>query len=53
MKIRNELGIVDGSTIAVEKVKNVVVLKKVDDDLLSQFKEGLEDLKARRIRRVA
>ena len=29
-----------------------MVNKKIDVDLINQFKEGLEDAKARRIRRV-
>ncbi len=28
-------------------------LKKIDTDLVRQFKEGLEDLKSERVRRVA
>lgn len=53
LKIRNELKIEEGSVIAIEKIKNMVVLKKIDIDLVDQFKEGLEDLKSGRVRRVA
>lgn len=52
-KIRDELEIVEGSIVAVEKMKNLVVIKKVDEDLVKQFKKGLEDLKSGRVRRVA
>jgi len=52
-KIRNELKMNEGSVIAIESVKGMVVLKKVDIDLVNQFKEGLEDLKSGRVRRVA
>jgi AbrB family looped-hinge helix DNA binding protein len=52
-KMRNELNMSEGSVIAIESMKNMVVIKKVDDDLVEQFKKGLEDLKAGRIRRVA
>mgnify|MGYP001252631320 FL=1 len=53
LKIRNELKIEEGSVMAMERIKNMVVLKKIDIDLVNQFKEGLEDLKAGKIRRVA
>ena len=35
------------------KARELEELKKVDWELVGQFKEGLEDLKAGRIRRVA
>ena len=53
LKIRNELKIEEGSVIAIERVKDMVCLKKIDIDLVNQFKEGLEDLKAGKIKRVA
>ena len=52
-KIRIELGIEEGSVLGVEKMKDMVILKKIDVDLVKQFKEGLEDLKSGRVRRVA
>ncbi len=52
-KIRVELGINEGSVLGVEKMKDMIILKKIDVDLVNQFKEGLEDLKSRRVRRVA
>ena len=52
-KIRIELGIEEGSVLGVEKMKDMVILKKIDLDLVSQFKQGLEDLKSGRVRRVA
>ncbi len=51
-KIRNELNIGEGSVLAIEKMKNIIVIKKIDIDLVNQFKEGLEDLKSGRVRRV-
>lgn len=51
-RIRNELNIDEGSVIAIEKMKDMVVIKKIDIDLVNQFKEGLEDLKSGRVRRV-
>jgi len=53
LKIRNELKMNEGSILGIEKMKDMVVIKKVDVDLVKQFKEGLEDLKSGRIRRVA
>jgi AbrB family looped-hinge helix DNA binding protein len=52
-KIRIELGISEGSVLGVEKMKDMIILKKIDMDLVRQFKEGLEDLKSGRVRRVA
>ena len=51
-RIRNELKIAEGSIMAIDNVKGMVILKKVDIDLVNQFKEGLEDLKSGRVRRV-
>ena len=51
-RIRNELKITEGSIMAIENVKGMVVLKKIDINLVNQFKEGLEDLKSGRVRRV-
>lgn len=53
LKIRNELKIGEGSIMAIEQVKGMVVLKKVDIDLKKQFRDSLEDLKAGKIKRVA
>ncbi len=53
LKIRKELEINKGSVIAIEKMKDVIVLKKIDVDLIKQFKKSLEDLKTGRINRVA
>ncbi|MDD5192293.1 MAG: AbrB/MazE/SpoVT family DNA-binding domain-containing protein [Candidatus Nanoarchaeia archaeon] len=52
-KIRIELGIEEGSVLGVEKMKDMVILKKIDLDLVRQFKEGLEDLRSGRVKRVA
>jgi len=53
LKIRKELKIKEGSILAIEKVKDAIVMKNVDMDLINQFKRSLEDLKAGRVRRVA
>ena len=54
LKIRNELKIAEGSVIAIEKIKDMVVLKKIEETpLIKQFEKSLEDLKFGRIKRVA
>ncbi len=52
-RIRKELEINAGSVLAVETMKDLVIIKKIDTDLIRQFKEGLDDLKSGRLRRVA
>ena len=52
-KIRRELGIEKGSVLGVEKMKDMVILKKIDFDLVKQFKNSLADVKAGKIKRVA
>lgn len=52
-KIRNELNIEEGSIMAIDKMKDMIIIKKIDTDLVNQFKEGLEDLKLGKVRRVA
>jgi antitoxin PrlF len=53
LKIRSQLGIDEGSVMAIDTTNEMIILKKVDMDLIKQFKEGLEDLKSGRVRRVA
>lgn len=53
LKIRNELGINEGSVVAMEKMNDMLMIKKIDTDLINQFKKGLEDVKAGKIRKVA
>ena len=50
LKIREALGIGKDSIIAVEKVNNVAVIKKIDDDLFNQIRKSLEDIKHGRIK---
>jgi len=51
--IRNDMAISEGTVIAIERINDMIVLKKIDVDLISQFKKSLEDVKAGRIKRVA
>jgi len=53
LKIRNELGMQEGSALAIEKMKDIVILKKIDLDLVKQFKNSLANVKAGKIKRVA
>ena len=52
-KIRTELEITEGSVIAIEKIRDLVIIKKIDNDLVSQFDKSLQDLKSGKIKRVA
>ena len=53
LKIRNELEIKQGSVLGVEKMKDMIILKKIDLDIEKQIREGLEDLKKGKIVRLA
>jgi len=52
-KIRNELNIEEGSVVAVERMKDIIVIKKIDIDLVAQFKRSLENVKLGKIKKVA
>jgi AbrB family looped-hinge helix DNA binding protein len=52
-KIRNELNMEEGSVVIIDKMKDMLVIKKIDENLVSQFKKGLENLKLGKIRRAA
>ena len=51
--IRNDMDISEGTVIAIERINDMIVLKKIDVDLVSQFKKSLEDVKTGKIKRVA
>ncbi len=53
LKIRKELGINAGSVMAIKKVNDVMVIKKMDTDLLKQFEKSLSNLKKGKIKKVA
>ena len=53
LKIRNQLGINEGSVLAIDTANEMVILKKIDIDLLKQFNNSLSDLKKSKIKRVA
>ena len=52
-KMRTNLGISNGSIIAIEEMKDVIVIKKVDEELVNQFKRSLQDVKLGKIKKVA
>lgn len=52
-KIRNELNIKEGSILVIDNMKDMIIIKKIDEDLVNQFKKSLEDLKSGKIKRVA
>jgi AbrB family looped-hinge helix DNA binding protein len=52
-RIREKLGIGAGSTIAVEIVNDMAVIKKIDVGIVRQFKSSLADLKSGKVRKVA
>ena len=49
-KIRDELKINEGSVVAIEKMKDLVVIKKIDTELVDKIKRSLEDIKHGRIK---
>lgn len=49
-KIREELGMEEGVVMGIEKVNDMVVLKKIDLDLVNQIKRSFEDIKHGRIK---
>ena len=52
-KIREQLNIEEGSVMALDVTDKMIVLKKIDEDLVNQFKKSLENLKSGKIKRVA
>lgn len=52
-RLRNELGLDEGVLIGIERLNDVVVMKKIDVDLIGQFENSLRDLKGGRVKRIA
>jgi len=52
-QLRNELGLNEGVLIGVERMNDMMIIKKMDVDLVKQFESSLEDLKKGKIVRVA
>ncbi len=53
LKLRNHLGINEGSIVGIQQVNDVLVIKKIDTDLVNQFEKSLSDLKQGKIKRIA
>lgn len=49
-KIRNEFEITKDSILALDKMKNHIIIKKVDSELINQIERSLKDIKAGRIK---
>jgi len=50
LKMRNELKLAEGSVIGIERVNDLVVIKKIDTNLVNQIKRSLENIKHGRIK---
>jgi AbrB family looped-hinge helix DNA binding protein len=49
-KIREQLKIEEGSVIAMDTADGMIILKKIDVNLVKQIKRSLEDIKHGRIK---
>lgn len=49
-KIRKEFEITKDSVLALDKMKDHIIIKKVDTELIDKIKRSLEDIKHGRIR---
>ncbi|MFH1917783.1 MAG: AbrB/MazE/SpoVT family DNA-binding domain-containing protein [Nanoarchaeota archaeon] len=49
-KIRKEFEITENSILAMDKVKNHIIIKKIDTELVDKIKKSLEDIKHGRIK---
>lgn len=49
LKVREQLALYEGAVMAVDIAEDMIVLKKIDVDLVSQIKRSLEDIKHGRI----
>ena len=50
-KIREQMNMDEGSIIVIEKVEDALMMKKIDESLVSQIKRSLEDVKHGRIKK--
>lgn len=49
-KIRKEFEITSDSILVLDKMKNHIIIKKIDTDLVDKIKRSLEDVKHGRIK---
>jgi len=52
-RIRKDLQLDEGAIIGIEKINDVAVLKKIDTELVVQFKKSLTSLKTGKVRKLA
>lgn len=51
--IRQELNLSEGSIVGMESLNEMIVIKKIDTDLVGQFKKSLLDLKSGKVKKLA
>ena len=51
--IRQELDLNEGSIVGMENLNGMIVIKKIDTDLVGQFKKSLLDLKFKKAKKLA
>jgi len=49
-KIRKEFEITENSLLAMDKMKDHIIIKKIDTDLVEKIQRSLEDIKHGRIK---
>ncbi len=49
-RMREELGMQEGTIIALERTEDMIVIKKIDTELVDKIKRSLEDIKHGRIK---
>lgn len=50
--IRRELDLNEGSIVGMENLNGMIVIKKMNTDLVGQFKKSLLDLKSKKVKRL-
>jgi len=51
--IRQELDLNEGSIVGMENLNGMIVIKKMNTDLIGQFEKSLLDLKSKKVRKLA
>jgi len=49
-KIRKEFDITNDSILAMDKIKDHIIIKKIDSEIVDKIKRSLEDIKHGRIK---
>jgi AbrB family looped-hinge helix DNA binding protein len=53
LKIRKSLNINEGEILGIQEINDLLIIKKIDTNLVEQFERSLDDLKNGKIKRVA